>query len=120
MKNKVFIKRLVAAILAVAFISAPALDSFACLDCQTGEPPSVPVKNRLQLPHAPAISHHNDSQTEDHERDKALCPFCFLNMFGLINPSSFQMLFPSISFQTQALPILLSLHPSPHTRPPRI
>jgi hypothetical protein len=120
MKKRGFIRRWVAAILSVAFISAPALDSFGCLNCQTSEPTPFQVNNRLQLPHAPSIVPYDNSQTDNHERDKAPCPFCFLNMFGLVNPSSFQTLFPSISFQTQALPILLSLHPSPIAKPPQI
>jgi hypothetical protein len=120
MKSQTFIKRWVAAILAVAFISAPALDSFACHYCQTDQPTSVQFKNRLQFPHAPAISPDNTSQTEDQERDQAPCPFCFLTMFGLVNLSTAPTLFPSISFQTPALPILLSLHPAPKVKPPQI
>ena len=109
-----------ATILAAALLSAPALDSLACQDCQAGDTTPVQFNNGFQLPQAPPIFHYNNRQLGDDEREASPCPFCFLNMFGLVNLTSVQTLFPSISFQRQALPILLSLHLAPKAKPPQI
>jgi len=119
MKKHWLIKKLLSAILALAFIAAPALDSFACLYCQPGDTTRVQVKDGFQLPHAPSLSHDNNEQGGNNEEDQASCPFCFLNVFGLIATPTSQTLFPSICFQTPSVPKLLSLHPSPLAKPPQ-
>jgi hypothetical protein len=119
MKKQGLSIKLISAILALAFLAAPALDSFACYDCQPGDKTKVQVKDRFQLPHAPSLSHDNNGQRGNDERDQAPCPFCFLNVFGLIATPPSQTLFPSICFQTPAVPKLLSLHPSPLAKPPQ-
>lgn len=119
MKKQGLIIELISIILALAFISAPALDSFACLYCQPGDTTKVQGKDRFQLPHAPSLSHDNKGQRGNNEGDHAPCPYCFLNVFGLIATPPSQTLFPSICFQTPAVPELLSLHPSPLFKPPQ-
>jgi hypothetical protein len=119
MKKQGLIKKLISAILALAFVAAPALDSFACYDCQPGDTTKVQVMDRFQLPQALSLLPHNNGQRENNERDQAPCPFCFLNVFGLIATPPSPTLFPSICFQTPAVPKLLSLHPSPLAKPPQ-
>ena len=118
MKNQGLVKKIIAAILVMAFIVAPALDSLDCVKCEAGHKATVQASNKIQSPQAHSLN-MNTGQKGSNERDPRDCPFCFLNVFGLITAPPNQTLLPAISFQTPTAPIFLSLDLSPKTKPPQ-
>jgi hypothetical protein len=121
MKNQGFIKKLLSAVLVLAFLAAPALDSLECANCQEGHKATLPANNQIQPPQAPSpnINNVNNGQKGSEAGDPRDCPFCFLNVFGLISAPPNQTLSPAISFQTPAAAIFLSHDLSPKINPPR-
>ena len=118
MKNQGFMKKALSTILVLAFMAAPALDSLNCANCQAGHKATVQASNKIQSPQAPSLN-MNTGQKGSNESDPRDCPFCFLNVFGLITAPPNQTLLPAISFQTPTAPIFLSLDLSPKTKPPQ-
>jgi hypothetical protein len=118
MKNKGLVKKIIAAILVMAFIVVPALDSLYCVNCEAGHQATVQASNKMLYPQAPSLN-INNGQKGSNESDPRDCPFCFLNVFGLITAPPHQTFLPAISFQTPAVPIFLSLDLSPKTKPPQ-